>query len=111
MSWLKEKLFGKKPRISSCHFGDSDELKDSSHEYNQMQLWNFVSQGQRLEVQINGYELRSVERYVIYRISVSALGQEYAIDRRYSEFRELHEYYSRFMPEYDNPSFPGTLLV
>ncbi len=108
MSWLTEKLFGKKQRISSCHFGDSVELKDSGREYDQMQLWNFISQRQHLEAQIIGYELRSAERYVIYRISVNALGQEYTIDRRYSEFKELHDHYSRFMPEYDNPNFPGT---
>lgn len=106
MSWLKEKLFGKKPRVGSCHFGDSDEGQDTSCEYNHQQLWSFISRGRGLQTRVLGSDHLVAEKYVIYRISVSTLGQEYTIDRRYSEFRELHEHYSRFLPEYDNPGFP-----
>ena len=75
MSWLKEKLFGNKSRTGSCNLEqEDDEWQCTSVDYNKSQLRAFIQRGQRLDVKIIGYDLRSSEKYVVYKIAVSALG-------------------------------------
>ena len=108
MSWLKEKLFGKKSRTGSCHLDEEeDEWQCNSDSYNKSQLKAFIQGRQRIDVKIIGYDLRSSEKYVVYKIAVGALGQDYTIDRRYSEFKDIHEHYLKIFPEYNFTNFPG----
>jgi len=107
MSWLKDKLFGAKPRLNSFSVVDSDTMGSSNAQYCQTQLKNFIAKGQELKTYIVGYELVSEERYIIYKIAVSALGQHYTIDRRYSEFKELHDFSVKTYPLYKFSNFPG----
>ena len=76
MSWLKEMLFGNKSRTGSCNLEqeDDDEWQCTSVDYNKSQLRAFIQRSQRLDVKIIGYDLRSSEKYVVYKIAVSALG-------------------------------------
>ena len=76
MSWLKEMLFGNKSRTGSCNLEqeDDDEWQFTSVDYNKSQLRAFIQRSQRLDVKIIGYDLRSSEKYVVYKIAVSALG-------------------------------------
>ena len=118
MSWLKDKLFGPKPRLGSCsHFESYESQESSSALYCQLQLKNFIDCGQELKTYIMGYDIVSdvrgksnQEKYVIYKVAVCALGENYVIDRRYKEFLDLHEQASKMYPEYDFSNFPSRRL-
>lgn len=60
MSWLKEKLFGPKPRLGSCSNLEIFETQGNSNaQYCQAQLKNFIERGQELKTFIMGYEVVS----------------------------------------------------
>ena len=117
MSWLKDKMMGPKPRLSSCcDLETSDAQSTSNAQYCQTQLRNFIAKGQELKTSVIGYEtvaevrtLLLKEKYIIYKVSVSALGQNYVIDRRYKEFLELHEHALKRCPFYNFSNFPCTI--
>lgn len=118
MSWLREKIFGPKPRLGSCsHLEDYEIHGSSSAQYCQLQLKNFIDRGQELKTYIMGYDIVSDVRrefkqakYVIYKVAVCALGENYVIDRRYKEFLELHEHASKRYSQYDFSNFPSRRL-
>lgn len=114
MSWLKDKLFRNKPKVSSFSHGISDDTGNSNAQYCQSQLKNFIAKGQELKSYVIGFEHQFEvlinfikERYIVYKIAISALGQNYVVDRRYSEFKELHEYSLKHYPQYKFNNFPS----
>lgn len=68
MSWLKEKLFGQKPRLGSCCNLEIYESQGNSNaQYCQTQLKNFIERGQELKAYIMGYEVVSDVSYTYSR--------------------------------------------
>lgn len=45
---------------------------------------------------------------MLYKVAVSALGENYVIDRRYKEFLELHEHALKNYSQYDFSNFPSS---
>lgn len=73
MSWLKEKLFGPKPRLGSCNNLDGFESQGNSNaHYCQNQLKNFIQRGQELKTYIMGYEVVSEVRTFLLRRNMSS---------------------------------------
>ena len=77
MSWLKEKIFGSKPRIGSCTLESDGQLGSSSAQYCQNQLQNFISKGQKLKTFIIGYEHVSEVRVILLRKNTSSIRSLY----------------------------------
>lgn len=68
MSWLKDKIFGQKPRLGSCSNLEGYESQSNSNaQYCQTQLKNFIGQGQELKTYIMGYEVVSEVRTSLSR--------------------------------------------
>lgn len=56
MSWLKDKIFGAKPRVNSFSVDESEVLGSTNAQYCQTQLKNFIAKGQELKTYVVGYE-------------------------------------------------------
>lgn len=68
MSWLKDKIFGQKPRLGSCSNLEGYESQNNSNaQYTQTQLKNFIGQGQELKTYIMGYEVVPEVRTLLFR--------------------------------------------
>lgn len=60
MSWLKEKFWsGKKHRVASCTIDDTLRPIDHEANFQQVQLKNFMANGQSVITEIIGYEIIS----------------------------------------------------
>lgn len=71
MSWLKEKIFGSKPRVGSFSIDQSEILGSSNAQYCQTQLKNFIAKGQELKAYVIGYEHVSEVRTISCRRDTS----------------------------------------
>jgi len=92
--------------IDNFELSDSEELEDI--EYCNEKLQVFKRSNFPLSVKIIGSEeIKGAKKAVFYRLQVHAMNQYYSLDKRYTDFKELHDTLTANEEKYSFKDFPG----
>ena len=99
--------------FASCEDSGSEEQHDE--EYFNDKLRSFKASNFTLSVKIIGNEkvrevafaLKQKNKVTFYRLQIQTMGQIYTIDKRYNDFKELHDTLTAHEDKYSFPDFPG----